>query len=164
MPSRRRFLTTLGVTGSALLAGWTAAGESAYSPGTDTDTEWPMPAYDRGYTASNPDAAAPRDGVTERWSTDISRVPRRPVIAAGMVLVTTASGLVALDVESGEERWHYGTDEDAQNVPTTAPVVHDGTAYVGVEKPDGLIALDVETGTEQWHVETTGSVWAAPTF
>lgn len=164
MPSRRRFLATLGTTGSTVLAGCIASGESAYSPGTDVDTEWPMPAYDRGFTAYNPDAAAPRDGVTERWSTDIPRVPRRPVIAAGTVLVTTASGLVALDVESGEERWRYGTDEGSQNEPTTAPVVHDATAYVGVTDPQGLLALEVETGIEQWHVETAGHVGAVPTF
>ena len=160
MPSRRRFLTTLGMTSIASLAGCIDFGEATYSPGTDADTEWPMPAYDRGFSAYNPDAAAPRDGVTERWSTAIPALPRRPVIAAGTVLVPTASGLVALDVGTGEERWRHGKADSRARTP----VVHDGTAYVGLVDPPGLFALDVETGDQQWHIKNIGYDEAAPTF
>ncbi|WP_435349277.1 PQQ-binding-like beta-propeller repeat protein [Haloarchaeobius sp. HRN-SO-5] len=160
MPSRRRFLSTLGTTGTAVLAGCTDSGESVYSPGTDSDTEWPMPAYDRGFSAYNPDAAAPRDGVTERWSTEIPPLPRHPVVAAGTVLVPTISGVVALDVGTGEERWRHGSEHSRAR----AAVVDGGTAYVSFGDPRGLVALDVETGDQQWHVQTTGYVDAAPTF
>ena len=160
MSSRRRFLTILGTTSTASLAGCIDFGEAAYSPGTDADTEWPMPAYDRGFSAYNPEAAAPRDGVTERWSTEIPVLPRRPVIAAGTVLVPTASGLVALDVGTGEERWRHGKDDSRAR----ASVVHNGTAYVGLADLAGLFALDVETGEQQWHVENIGYGKAAPTF
>lgn len=160
MPSRRRFLSAAGTGTAAVLAGCTGIDSAAYSPGTDTESEWPMPAYDRSYTAYNPDAAAPRDGVTERWSTPIRHPSGRPVVAAGTVLVPTMAALLALDLETGEERWRFGGE---QPWPTT-PVVHDGTAYVGFADETGLSALDVETGTEQWRVETTGTVGAPPTF
>ncbi|ELZ08888.1 PQQ repeat-containing protein [Halovivax asiaticus JCM 14624] len=173
MPSRRRLLTTLGTTGTVILAGCNEAAESdhpsetdesVYSPGTDADTGWPMPAYDRGFSACNPDAAAPRDDVTERWSVRIdASLPRRPVVAAGKVLVATASGLVATDVESGDEQWRYDRTGDGP-VTMTAPVVHDGMAYFGFNEPRGLIAVDVESGDRQWHAPTTGFVDAAPTF
>lgn len=161
MPSRRRVLTTVGTAGAAGLAGCTALDESNYSPGTDSTAEWPMPAYDRGFSAYNPDAAAPREGVTLRWSTEVpSMVTARPVVAAERVLVPTATALVALDLTTGEERWRKGQDQPW----TSAPAVHDGTAYVGFAVQPGLAALDVETGDQQWRVETSGFVKTAPTF
>lgn len=160
MPSRRHFLITLGGASAAGLAGCTDPNESSYTPGTDDTTKWPMPAYDRGFSAYNPDAAAPRDGVTERWSTEISFGPgSRPVVAAGRVLVPTTGALVALDLATGEERWRH----DQEQPWTSAPAVHDGIAYVGWAQV-GFAALDIETGDEQWRVKTRGSINAAPTF
>lgn len=160
MPSRRRFLTALGTAGAAGVAGCTGLDEPAYSPGTDDDTEWPMPAYDRGFSAYSPDAAAPRDGVTERWSTDVPGPAARPVVASGTVLVPTVQALVGLDLDSGEEHWRHGDERPWAG----APAVHDGTAYVGFADQRGLVALDIETGNEQWRVETNGTIEAAPTF
>ncbi|PSQ22030.1 hypothetical protein BRD04_05500 [Halobacteriales archaeon QS_9_67_17] len=162
MPSRRRFLTTISTAGVVGLAGCAGRGVSTYSPGTDETTEWPLPAYGRGSSAYNPDAAAPRDGVTERWSTDLSGVKpsARPVVAAGHVLVPTSGAVVALDLDTGETRWRYGQDQPW----SSAPVVRDGTAYVGFADRRGLVALDIETGEEQWQVETRGDIRAAPTF
>ena len=162
MPSRRRFLTTVSTAGIVGLAGCAGRGEPTYSPGTDETTEWPLPAYNRGSSAYNPDAAAPRDGVTERWSTDLSGVKpsARPVVAAGHVLVPTSGAVVALDLDTGETRWRYGQDQPW----SSALAVRDGTAYVGFADRRGLVALDVETGEEQWQVETRGDITAAPTF
>lgn len=162
MPSRRRFLTTLGVASTVGFAGCTGIGGSAYSPGTDDTTEWPMPAYDHGFSAYNPDAAAPRDGVTERWSTELSGLgpSARPVVAAGRVLVPTSGALVALDLETGEERWRHGQEQPW----SSAPAVRNGTVYVGFADERAFVALDVETGDEQWRLETRGSIKAAPTF
>jgi len=121
-----------------------------------------MPAYDRGFSGYNPDAAAPRKGVTERWSTELSGLgpTSRPVVAAGRVLVPTAGALVALNLATGEERWRRGREQPW----TSAPAVRDGTAYVGFADRSGLVALDVETGDEQWRIETRGSIETAPTF
>jgi outer membrane protein assembly factor BamB len=121
-----------------------------------------MPAYDRGFSGYNPDAAAPRESVSERWSTELSGLgpSARPVIAAGRVLVPTAGALVGLDLATGDEQWRLGQ----QQPWASAPVVRDGTAYVGFADQRGLIALDVETGDEQWRIETRGAIKAAPTF
>lgn len=162
MPSRRRFLTTIGAAGVTGLAGCTGLAESNYSPGTEDTTEWPLPAYDRGFSAYNPNAAAPRDGVTERWSTPLSGLgpSARPVVAAGHVLVPTTGALVALALDTGEERWRHGQDQPW----SSAPVVRNGTAYVGFADQRDLVALDVETGDEQWRLETRGAIKTAPTF
>lgn len=162
MPSRRRFLAALSATGAAGFAGCIGLAESSYSPGTDDATEWPMPAYDRGFSAYNPDAAAPREGVTERWSTEVSGLgpTARPVVAASRVLVPTSGALVALDLTTGEARWRHGQEQPWPS----APIVHEGTAYVGFADQRGLVALNVETGDEQWRVETRGTVKTAPTF
>lgn len=162
MPSRRRLLAAVGSAGAAGLAGCIDLGESGYSPGTDDTTEWPMPGYDRGFSAYNPDAAAPREGVTERWSTELAGLgpSARPVIADGHVLVPTAGALVALDLATGNEQWRRGEEQPW----ASAPVVNDGTVYVGFADQRGLLALDIETGDEQWRIETRGSIQAAPTF
>lgn len=121
-----------------------------------------MPAYDRGFSAYNPDAAAPRDGVSERWSTELAGLgpTARPVVADARVLVPTSAALVALDLDSGEELWRHGEEQPW----ATAPVVHDGTAFVGFADRSDVVALDVATGEEQWRVETRGPIEASPTF
>lgn len=162
MASRRRFLTSVGAIGVLSLSGCTATGGSSYEPGTDDTTEWPMPANDRGYSGYNPDAAGPREGVTERWTTRLSGLgsAARPVVAAGHVLVPTSGALVALNLQTGKEQWRYGQEKPWPS----APVVRDGIAYLGFADQPALIALDVETGDEQWRVETTGNILTAPTF
>lgn len=162
MPStRRQVLTAIGAAGVTSLAGCTASlEESPYSPGTNDSTEWPMPAYDKESTAFNPDAAVPRDDVAVRWETDIPVRPiGRPVVAADTVFLPTWEALLALDLASGKERWRVSRSE----LEASAPVVHEGTVYIGIE-PQGLLALDAATGHQQWRVDTRGDVWAAPTF
>lgn len=160
MPSRRDFLAVAGTGVAGSLAGCLDTGSSPYSPGSDQNAEWPMPAYDRGYSSYNPDATAPRNGVTERWSTDVSGPAARPIISSDTVLVPTVEALVALDLDSGTERWRHGEERPW----TGGPVVRDGTVYVGFADQRGLLALDLDTGDELWRVETTGTIMAAPTF
>jgi outer membrane protein assembly factor BamB len=161
MPStRRRFLSTTTAAAAAAVAGCSAVDGSPYSPGSDADSDWPMPGYGRTATAFNPDAAAPRDGVQERWTTAVPNPSGRPVVADGMAFVPTAAALVALDAASGEEVWRAGDERPWPN----APVVHDGTVYVGFADQHALLALDAADGSEQWRVETRGSVGAPVTF
>lgn len=93
-------------------------------------------------------------------ATEVSGPAARPVVAAGRVLVPTVRGLVALDLDTGEERWRHGREQPW----ASGPAVHDGTVYVGFADQRGLVALDVETGDERWRVETRGAIAAAPTF
>ncbi len=160
MPStRRRFLSTTAAAVAAATAGCTAVGESPYSPGTD-DSDWPMPGYDRRSTAFDPDAAGPRDGVRERWSTPVPNPSGRPVVADGLAFVPTRSALVALDAATGEEAWRAGDE----NPWPTSPVVHDGTVYAGFTDERALVALDAADGGERWRVETRGTIRSEVTF
>lgn len=157
MPStRRQFLDTAAILGTTGFAGCVGS-ESPYSPGTDEETEWPMPAYDQGFSAYVPDAAAPRTGVSVRWSMEIPGRPvGRPVVAGGTVFLSTAAGLTAFDLEDGTEQWHVGEDHPWPS----PPVVHDGVVYVGFDDQPGppLRALDAGDGGEVWTYETRGDV------
>lgn len=159
-PTRRQFLAGAGAATTAGLAGCLGVGESVYSPGEDADSEWPMPAYDRGSSGYNPDAAAPRDGVTERWSVQIPAPSARPVVAEGLVFIPTRAGVVALELDTGDERWRYGEESPWP----ASPVVHDGVVFVGFADQLGLVALSAEDGSEQWRVDTRGAIRASPTL
>lgn len=157
---RRRFLSAVGAAATTAIAGCTTFEESRHSPGSDDESEWPMPGYDTGSSAWNADAASPRKDVTERWRAAIDRPSDRPVVASGLVFVPTWTGLVALSIDSGEEVWRVGSEQPW----TVAPVVHDGTAYVGHKDGTGLVALDVRDGSERWRLDTRGDVYTSPTF
>ncbi|HYO30798.1 MAG TPA: PQQ-binding-like beta-propeller repeat protein, partial [Thermomicrobiales bacterium] len=53
--------------------------------------------------------------------------------------------VVALDVETGTERWRTSMSVEAP----ASPVVHDGTLYVDTSEA-GLLALDADTGQQRW--------------
>lgn len=131
-------------------------------------------------------AAVPHDGDEKAWhyrhvpekdeythEVDGNRVPRptfmyAPVVADGIVYATrtaytpargVSGWVVALDATTGERKWRARGGEGS--VVSSAPVVVDGTVYVG-SSPDPLRdaksgsklhAVDAETGDEQWTVE-----------
>lgn len=80
--------------------------------------------------------------------------PRVQIIAAnGLLYVSTARGLYALDAETGGTAWVYPTELPLGNSPT----IYDGVAYVG--GLDGhLYALDALTGKLLW------AYWAGQGF
>ena len=158
--SRRRFLAGMGTVGVTTLAGCSADENSPYSPGEKTDTEWPMPAYNERYSGYNPEAAAPREDVTERWSAKVYMPSGRPVVAAETVFIPTAGGLHALDIDTGKERWHT----EGEDSLVRSPVVHNGTVYVTSRTKPGLRALDVRDGSERWHLSARGGIEGSPTF
>jgi hypothetical protein len=70
------------------------------------------------------------------------------IAANGMLYVSTARGLYALDAATGAERWVYATDMPLGHSPT----VINGVAYVG--GLDHLLhAVDALTGTRLWTFE-----------
>jgi len=161
MPStRRQFFAFVG-TGAAGAAVYAGTRESQYSPGTDESSEWPMSGYDPRSTAFNPDAAAPRDGVTVRWQTATPSKPSgRPVVASDVVVLPTPAGLIGYDLEDGSERWRVGGNQPWPR----SPVIHDGTVYAGFGDPPqpSLRALDVRSGDELWSYDTRGYLQAPP--
>jgi eukaryotic-like serine/threonine-protein kinase len=71
--------------------------------------------------------------------------------------------VVALDAETGEERWIFADEFQEQVRPTIA----DGVVYVGSGVYDGsaepsLFALDADDGDLLWRYETGGTVLAEP--
>jgi outer membrane protein assembly factor BamB len=158
MPSRRDLLATSGAALAAATAGCLDDVDAAshVEPGTDDDTDWPMPDHDSHGTAYAPDAAAPRSNPTERFAVQTTSAYDRPVVADGTVYLPTMQELVAFDATDGTERWRYGGDESS--LPVRSPAVHDGTVYAA--GGPGLVALDATDGSERWRVETPGDVQA----
>jgi outer membrane protein assembly factor BamB len=67
--------------------------------------------------------------------------------------------LVAIDVQTGVERWHVALHQPFPE--QFAPAVADGRVFISVRSSD-LIALDAATGTELWRVpgtNTSSSYW-----
>ena len=159
MPSRRDLLATSGAVLAATTAGCLddVDASGSPSPGSNANTDWPMP--DHGALASSyaPDAVAPRSSPSERFAVETSTPTDRPVVADGTVYVPTMAGLLALDATDGTQRWQFSTDE-AGSEWFRSPAVHDDTVYVTGEP--GLLALDASDGTERWRVETPGFVRA----
>jgi len=156
--TRRRLLAGLAAGGAASLAGCGSLGDAGPTPGTDGSTEWPYPAFDPRASAYAPDAAAPREGATERWTVETPRPTDRPVVAAGRVFLPGPDALHALDLDTGESVWSVGPGESPW---TNAPAVVDGTVYATFREPPGAVALDPEDGTEVWRADL-GPVSAPP--
>ncbi|WP_224334101.1 PQQ-binding-like beta-propeller repeat protein [Haloprofundus halobius] len=167
MPSRRQFLAGVGATGALGVAGCLATESRDSTTGaaaqTDEDarTDWPRPAFDRGWTSYNPDPVGPRSNPTVQWSTELAGLPTgRPVVADGTVFVPCSDTLLALDAESGEERWQAGDEDDRY---LRSPSVHDGTVYAATGGGRAF-ALDAETGEERWTFETDRNALSTPTL
>lgn len=159
MPSRRSLLAGLGAAAGTALAGCAGVDSDAFSPGRDADTDWPMPRHGPANEAYVPDAAAPREQPTERWTFDDAFDARTPAIVDGTAYVPTAEALVALDTTDGTERWRYAP---AQQPWPASPVVHDGTVYVSMVDEDSVHAVDAATGEARWTVGGDAHVHAAP--
>ncbi|MFC6954255.1 PQQ-binding-like beta-propeller repeat protein [Halorubellus litoreus] len=160
MPSRRDLLAASGAVLAATTAGClddVDGSGSHVTPGTDENTEWPMPDYDSNGTAYASDAAAPRSRPSERFAVETRLPYDRPVVADGTAYLPTQKELVAFDATDGTERWRYGGGEES-SLPVRSPAVRDGTVYAA--GGPGLVALDAADGSERWRVETPGDVQA----
>lgn len=141
---------------------WSAGGELPLN-GTPSITDgvvYVQRGSDRGETSSHYQVVTALDAETgeERWSSEFETYPHirdaeqdeySPAVTDDAVYVTVSVGmhehaLVALDAETGEERWRF-----ARTV-TAAPVVVDGKVYVSGEGVTGysLFVVDAESGQE----------------
>src|SRR5215213_4196431 len=71
-----------------------------------------------------------------------------PGIGDGLVVVSGPTGLVAVDSETGAERWRVEQPPSA-----SSPLVQDGRVYVGTGG-EGVKAVDAATGEELWRFLT----------
>ncbi|USZ68439.1 PQQ-like beta-propeller repeat protein [Halorussus salilacus] len=153
--TRRRFLAGVAAVGLGATAGCLGAPEPHYAGQDDPDTEWwPQSRFDRLGSCYNPNPVGPRDGVSERWSVDISAPSARPVVADGTAFLPTATAIRAVDAVTGEERWREEAD-DAGTWPQQV-AYHDGTVYVARLADEGVLALDAETGEREWGFRQEG--------
>jgi eukaryotic-like serine/threonine-protein kinase len=93
-----------------------------------------------------------------KWQKKLETPALAPVYADGTLYVGTIGGvLLALDGETGEERWRYAHGD---NMAST-PAVVDGVVYFGGGNY-GLYALSAENGDLLWSFKTDSAVWSAP--
>lgn len=159
MPSRRQFLAASASAATAGLAGCAALDAPAFEPGSDASTDWRTPRYDAQNTAYAPNAAAPRDGVRERWTYTDAAACGAPAVADGTVFLPTPDALVALDAATGDERWRF-TGENRGPWPRS-PSVGGGLVYTTTERGT-VYALDAETGDVAWSLADAGSLSGRP--
>ncbi|WP_158237456.1 outer membrane protein assembly factor BamB family protein [Halegenticoccus soli] len=93
-----------------------------------------------------------RDIETEErlWEIDPEdSVATSPVLACGVVYVTTLNETLALDPTDGSVVWR--AEGGAPGDVSASPVAVDDRLYVAT---GGVAALDAETGSERWHAST----------
>lgn len=81
-----------------------------------------------------------------------------PAIGAGLVFVGSGnSNLYAVDLATGQEKWHYTTGDCVRS----SPLIANNTVYFG-SWDNSVYALDTATGVEKWQFDTKGIVQASP--
>jgi outer membrane protein assembly factor BamB len=96
----------------------------------------------------------PAEAPAERWHFTDPTVTQgsnyyfpSPVVSDGFVTVSIPGGVIAVDAETGSERWRFATGGYAE---FWTPAVVGDTLYVGTS--DGsLYAVDTTSGIERWH-------------
>ena len=134
-------------------ADWpTYAGDIRRSNETDEQLTFPLKAAWR-YTCSQPPRRAWPEPVKNLNRLDFDYAPH-PVVAAGFVYFGSSADdtVRALELETGEERWHFITGGPVR----FAPQIEKGKAYFGSD--DGFVTcVDAGTGKIIWKFD------AAPT-
>ncbi|WP_159077009.1 PQQ-binding-like beta-propeller repeat protein [Halococcoides cellulosivorans] len=90
-----------------------------------------------------------------------------PAVADGVAAVATSSGLVGVDIDSGERRWTISTRDYGEDLTyleaTYTPAIHDGTVFAGFSE-GRFGAYDLASGEELWSVtpDQFAVYWTAP--
>ena len=124
---------------------------------------WRMSAHDAASTRYNPAGEGPTSTVSTRWRLDppeeAGYTATGPVVNDGTAFVGRGGAdtsryqgqppwfLLALDAESGAERWRFETG----GVVRSPPVYHRTSVFVRTE--DAVTALDSDDGTRRWTFE-----------
>jgi len=167
MVSRRELLAGVGAAGVgtvgvAALAGYwddnpDPVGHLSATPGETRSYEWPTGGADLRNTRSFPDGIGPRDDVTAEWSIDLdaSHITAEPTTDGDVLLLTTATGVVAFDTEDGERLWSTDRERDALTsgsfTYSGSSTIHGETAYITDHRT--LIAVDLYSGDRRWEYE-----------
>lgn len=119
---------------------------------------------------------------TFAWRTELPEVTAGiddvpPAVADGVVVTTAVRArtneqtgergetheILALDTATGRIRWRddLGTGPAGSNNRSGAPMIHDGTVFVGSPTTGRSYAYDLNSGRQLWH-SPTGAVKGAP--
>jgi uncharacterized repeat protein (TIGR01451 family) len=110
---------------------------------------WPMAGANPRRTSWTPEEV--QGALQPEWYKVIEPyIPNKVQIVAsdGLLFVSTAKGLYALDADTGAQRWVYPTQMPLGNSPT----ISNGVAYVG-GFDHKLYAINAATGTKLWTFE-----------
>jgi outer membrane protein assembly factor BamB len=92
------------------------------------------------------------------WQKSFDEDSYFPIYAGDTLYIGTSSGkLLALDPDSGEERWSFAAEAGG---PILAVAASDGLIYFGAGE-NGFYAVEAQTGKLAWSLETEGSVWSS---
>ncbi len=150
MPSRRAVLGACAGFGTVALAGCLGDDEPAFDHELPGSGSWPFPDYCQRNTRWNRHASPPESEPERRWEWNTFEDPPGPpsggaiaslVVADGAV-VAAGNELVALDAETGEERWRV--EFQAYEL-----AIGDGLVYA-MGRSD-VAAHELETGEERWY-------------
>jgi outer membrane protein assembly factor BamB len=84
------------------------------------------------------------------WKKQLGAVGSAPLISAGMLYVGTSDGtLIALDMQTGIEKWRYAGRGVIAQTPTAT-----GDLIVFANEADQVVALDSATGRFKWQYKT----------
>ncbi len=84
-------------------------------------------------------------------------VASTPIVADNTLYIGSLNKLVAVDLQSQQNRWEFKTE----GVISSSPALVDTTIYVGSE--DGrLYAVDAATGEKLWDILTGGKITSSP--
>ena len=109
--------------------------------------------------------------IDKLWSTKVGKgegrigVGQAPVVVDGVIYAAAVEGgVVALDLQSGKQRWQYRPEKekgkDALRL-TGGPGAGEGLVAIGTL--DGqVIALDAASGAERWRARVPAEVITAP--
>jgi outer membrane protein assembly factor BamB len=130
-----------------------AAPPGTSTPPVSSPTDAPIFRGNAARTGEMP-GPGPAEEPAERWHFTEPTVAQgsnyyyfSPVVSDGFVTLCIPGAVIAVDAETGSERWRFATDSYAD---FWTPAVDGDTLYVG--SGDGsLYAVDTTSGTERWH-------------
>jgi glucose dehydrogenase len=114
-------------------------------------TDWPMYGHDPGASRFSPlkqITAGNVDRLQRAWTFHTGKPGSEgiPVVVDGVMYVTAANGIFAIEPDTGKQLWHYEATQVALRGLTYWPgdkVTH-ARVYAGVK--GGMVAIDVVTG------------------
>jgi polyvinyl alcohol dehydrogenase (cytochrome) len=136
-----------------------SAPDGATSTVPQQSTSWPMLGHDLRSSFTTHDPAITLEsarGLRVAWTFDAGAyVASTPAVADGTVYIQSPRGTIALDAETGAERWR-----NASVAGTSSPTIIDGELYINGGN-SVLHRLDPASGEELWRAEIDGHPAAA---